>query len=393
MNKLKVFSFLVLSSTAFAAGEMDPNIPLLERQVSEVRFEANREEYGAGVATDDANQRAQDWLFTGALLYWHAKVDGTEFAYVNRGTAYTMPINGKIQEVKFGGDWGYKLGAGRHLAWGNWDTELQYTFFRAHGKRRLSMSDGCLSVSDDGVQFGGGVPRVDAIVPMRAAKSVVGVQENDVGKLFGFCTVANSDYRSRWHSFCLNLGQNFIVNNSCLSLYPHVSVRFDILKQKQKIYHTGGTEVEDVLGLGDGVINVRDKTNFNGMGPQVGVYSRWDLGSGFNLLGGISGAYLLGRWKVSHHEDWMLSHLDINEVDLSECQYGASPTIQWQIGLHYDRAIREGNQHVNVGLDFECHHFWKQFQTFHLSFLLDRARKELHDVSMHGLTVRGTWDF
>jgi|GEM_PF-4106134 len=387
ISKLRVFASFMLSSVAFAAGEMDTSIPQIEGQVSEAHFEATKGDYGASMASmasDDSDQNGRGWFLDGALLYWRARVDGTEFGYVQREAISDIPLDGEVQSIKFGGDWGIKLGVGKYLSWDNWDTSLQYTFFRAHGKRRFSIDD---DWTDDDL----------LLIPTRAAPSIASTALANIGTtdLFGFCTTSNSDYLSRWHSLCLDLGRNSAVSNG-FSLHPHLGVRFDILRQRQKIYHTGGTKVADVLGLGDGFVDVRDKTRFHGIGPQIGVHSQLHLGCGFSILGGISSAYLVGYWKVNHHEDWMISASQgVDQADISECRYGAAPTMQLQLGLHYDYAFQGCKQNIDLGFDFESHYFWKQFQSqvFHLDYVLNRSSKQVHDMSMHGLTLRGTWNF
>ena len=84
VSNLSLFSIavasIVTSSAAFAAMDMDSRVTQLESQMSQVRTETAMGTYGANTASARAEVDGRGWFITADVLYWHAKVGGTEYA-------------------------------------------------------------------------------------------------------------------------------------------------------------------------------------------------------------------------------------------------------------------------------------------------------------------------
>ena len=112
---------LVASSTAFAGMDMDSRVTQLENQMQQVRTETAMGTYGAQTATARPEVDGRGWFLTLDVLYWHAKVGGTEFAYSDNDPSANLPIRGRTKDIDFEWDWGVRVGLGYNFAHDGWD--------------------------------------------------------------------------------------------------------------------------------------------------------------------------------------------------------------------------------------------------------------------------------
>jgi len=363
---------LLATSAAFAAMDMDSRVSQLENQMQQVRTETAMGTYGAQTATARPEVDGRGWFLTLDVLYWHAKVGGTEFAYSDNDPAATLPIRGRTKDIDFEWDWGFRVGLGYNFAHDGWDAYLHYTYFDTSG------SDS----SRAGLN--------STLVPLQGAAQIVG-QVGDVNAVFQFCESAKSQYDLDYNALDLELGRAYFVSGK-LSFRPHWGLKTAWIDQEQITRYTGGTRVGDDLGLGVSTVHIKGDCDFWGLGPRAGVESKWHLGYGFSIFGNIAGGLLFGYYDVDHRERWTGN--EDNTIRLHANRHAFSPTVQFQLGLRFDKYVHNNRQHIGVGLGFEAEYWWRQNQMLKIDdAAVLKYERYSEDLSFHGLTLDIRFDF
>ncbi|MCP5503985.1 MAG: MOMP family protein [Chlamydiales bacterium] len=367
---------LVASSTVNAAMDMDSRVTQLENQMQQVRTETAMGTYGAQTASARPEVDGYGWFFTFDVLYWHAKVGGTEFAYTDQDPRAQLPVSGRTKDIDFEWDWGLRVGLGYNFDHDGWDLRAQYTWFDTNG------SDSTRS----GIN--------SSIVPLRGSSTIVANVNTSTANQFLYCTSAKSQYDFDYSAIDLELGRAYFISGK-LSFRPHWGLKTAWIDQEQITRYTGGIvdpNSPTQLGLEGNTVHVKDDCDFWGLGPRVGLDSRWHLGYGFSIFGNVAGALLFGYFDVEHKERY--SQFGDNRIKLSGNRHAFSPTAQMQLGLRYDTYIHNNTQHIGVGLGFEAQYWWRQNQMLKIddSQVLKYERYS-EDVSMHGITLDIRWDF
>lgn len=367
---------LVASSTAFAAMDMDSRVTQLENQMQQVRTETAMGTYGAKTATARAEVDGYGWFFTFDVLYWHAKAGGTEFAYTDQDPLAQLPIKGRTKDIDFDWDWGIRVGLGCNFEHDGWDLRAQYTWFDTNGSEST----------------GSGIN--NSIIPLRGSSRIVENASTSISNRFLYCTSAKAQYDFDYNAIDLELGRSYFVSGK-LSFRPHWGLKTAWIDQEQITRYTGGAVDpghSTWMGLQGNTVHVKDDCDFWGLGPRVGLDSKWHLGYGFSLFGNVATSLLFGYFEVEHKERY--SQFGGNQLKLIADRHAFSPTAQMQLGLRYDKYIHHNTQHIGVGLGFEGQYWWRQNQMLKVddAQVLQYERYS-EDVSMHGITLDLKWDF
>lgn len=373
LRKLSIASApLVASSYAFAAMDMDSRVTQLENQMQQVRTETAMGTYGAQTASARAEVDGYGWFINFDVLYWHAKVGGTEFAYTDQDPAGTFPVKGRTKDVDFDWDWGIRVGLGYNLNHDSWDIRANYTWFDSNGSD--STSAGLNST----------------VIPLRGSSTIVATATNP-NNSFQFCGSAKSQYDFDYQSIDLELGRAYFISGK-LSFRPHWGLKTAWIDQEQITRYTAGTQSGNNLGLGVNTVHLKDTCDFWGLGPRVGIDSKWHLGYGFSIFGDLATALLFGYFDVEHKERF--SAVPDNSIKLKANRHAFSPTVQMQLGLRYDTYLHNNTQHLGVGLGYEAQYWWRQNQMLKVDDSeVIKYERISEDVSTYGLTLDIQWDF
>ena len=364
LNKLSIaIATLMASSAAFASTDIDSRVTQLENQMQQVRTETAIGTYGAKTASARPDAQEQRFSITTDVLYWHAKVGGTDFAYSDDNPIGTFPTKGRTENVNFNWDWGLRLGVGYDFNHDDWDGRLHYAFFNTNGSDSL----------------GSGLN--STVIPTKADPSIV-QSSTSPDSSFRFCASAKSEFKLEYKAVDLDIGRAYFVSKK-LSFRPSWGLKTAWIDQKQTTRYTGGTAVGEgqTLGLGNNSVHVKDVCDFWGLGPKAGIDSRWSLGCGLSLFGNLAGSLLYGHFEVDHKQRY--TAIEANHIDMTTSRHGFSPAMQMQLGLRYDTEILNNTQHIGIGLGFEANYWWRQNQSL----------TSAQDVSLHGVTLDASWAF
>ncbi|MCB1084500.1 MAG: hypothetical protein KDK60_00175, partial [Chlamydiia bacterium] len=128
---------LILSLLTFPLfGDIKQRLEKLEKEMGEVRIETPLANFGAAYAPGGPSLREgqKGWYATGEILYWNAKVGGTEYALSSGGqsTLPFAPTKGRVKGNSFGWKYGGRVGIGKVLMHDKWDAYLNFTYYQNH---------------------------------------------------------------------------------------------------------------------------------------------------------------------------------------------------------------------------------------------------------------------
>lgn len=389
---------LVLSASAFAGPDLDTRVQELEKKVDMMSTKTVMGTYGPKTALARPEPNGQGGFITFDVLYWHAKVGGTEYVYSN---AYTpngdFPrADGTLREIDFDWDWGLRVGLGYNMYHDGWDTYLQYTYFNSNGQSRSGASG------------------ASALVPNRGNNAISegsGVYSPSSGELlssvFNFASNATSNYNFDFDGLELELGRNYFVSRS-LAFRPHFGIKSVWLNIKQETRFSGGPILPTdstsgtVFGLGANTAQVHDKNKLWALGPRTGFNSKWFLTNGFSFFGNASAGLLYGYFDTET-KNWFSLDSDTHQIRLKSKIHRFVPMAEMRLGLAYDQYIYNDKQHIGISLGYDAQYLWRANQSIKPDYPLYNTFSNVdpnmaytrfsEDVSMYGVSLEVRWDF
>jgi hypothetical protein len=237
------------------------------------------------------------WYFDGEALFLRACEDGLAFA--TRTNVTTNPTTGstfaetEVRNPGFRWDVGFRIGVGFNIACCDcWDVSAYWTHFNT---RARGHEGDCCESANSFVD-----PTFGAVFSDRFEDSF-------------FATSPTESVHARWKLDLdladFDLGRSFCVSQ-CLTLRPHIGVRYGRVDQK---YHVHATESFTLTDTSTSLLipptiaatdtrAVRLKSEYEGAGLRAGLDTEWSLGCGLSLYGDASFSVLYGRYRVRAEE-------------------------------------------------------------------------------------------
>lgn len=303
------------------------------------------------------------------LLVWCAQESGTEnWAEVITGGNGSAEIC-DIRDIDFDWDAGFRVGLGYGMKHGQWDTQFYYTWFRTRGNDRVSS------------------------VPNSVYSSFLGnfYVDNSTGAgIKGLAyQKASIDWRIHFNIFDWELGRDFWVSKA-LSLRPFLGLKGGWIHQSMHTKWQNPTLPPPppiYQPFQEGRENL--KNNFWGLGPSLGIHTKWKFLSlenhSLSLFGDFSGAFMYGHWtfKDAYRNDI----LQKVSVKLSDINGGAS-MFRTFMGFGWETHLNRERIHFSTRLGYEMQFWLDQLQFY--SFDTGRLDNEL---TLQGGTLEFRFDF
>lgn len=393
---------LAASSVAFGAMSTNERVAQLEKQMQCVYMDVIYDDCGQQTMTcgaqtaparpmtmGDKCRCGYGWFVEFDVIYWHPKVGGTEFAYTDDSPVLQVaanntanpgfPVKGRVKDIDFGWDWGFKVALGYNFDHDNWDGLIKYTRLDSEGSESTRPGQNSL------------------VVPLRGSSSitngpnVVNVDPQPTGT-FIYCASAKSEFDIDYDRLDLEMGRNFFVSPK-LSMRPYVGLVAAWIDLYQNIRYSGGAPSSSNLGLDVNTVHIHDESDFKGVGPKLGFDSKWYLGHKFSVFGNISTALVYGHFDVSHQEYYSLLE-DTNEISLNGDTNRFAPNSVYELGLSYDTYLNDNKQHLSLALGFEGQYWFRVNQMLKIDdFAVLKFERFSEDVSFHGVTFKIRLDF
>lgn len=377
---MKKTALILICSTIAAFAGLSDRVGKLEQEMNEIGATTTIDTFGASFAPGAPNVDGRGFFIVGELLYWHAKVGGTEYAYSLSSTAnfnaLSLPVKGATKENDFSWDLGLKAALGYNLPHNNWDLLVRYTYFES-------------SNTDSTAKY---FP--SAIRMLRTFSNFAILAER-----------AKSHFDIDYNNLDLEMGR-WTYMSPQIAVRPHIGVKAAWIDLDQKI--TYGLPVNPLLDTLSGTdTKVKDTSDFKGVGPRMGIDSNWHIGYGFSIKADTSFSVLYGHYKVRHKEDFpegiVFGQVESFDIKMKSKIHAFSPFLNAILGLQWESYINNNKQHLSLSAGYEVQYYWRQNQiqfsedfqmapTANPSFRLQFEKKS-EDVMFYGLNFQARLDF
>jgi len=292
-------------------------------------------------------------------LYWKPYQTNMSYALAIDALALTPPApNTTILNMDSSWDSGFRVGVG-HTFCGNIDLGLKYTRF--HSSNSTTASD-----------------------PIIIATELIGVNPNITVGGTNFGGVAISDWHLEFDM--LDFDICFPLYNNCgFAFSPYVGVKGGWIHQKQTINYTNFVDMALSETL-NGIVTERSK--FSGVGPKVGIDSRYAFSNGLSVKGNLAASFLYGNanYPVSQFiEEPIGTVFADSTVKFKEQKI--IPAIQLLVGIDWSTCICD-QYLVTLGAGYEVQYFahtWRNQNSYIQDIYVTDAG--YGDLMFQGLTV------
>lgn len=292
----------------------------------------------------------KNWIFNWDILYLHAKVGGTSFAFLNQRPSIDLPVQGFSKRIDFDWNFGFRAGLGRHFEHDKWSTFLNFTYFKASNSSELRGSS------------------ISYVTPLRGPFSHSVLQ-------------AKSIFDLKFYNLDLDLYRHYFISHG-VSLKPSIGLKNTWLDLSQVTRYNEGAY------LNNNTAQTIDSSDLWGMGPKAGFESTWYLNKGFNIFGSLSASLVYGYFQIK--EDSSVTPTTNYNFIIKDKFHRFVPNVQFFLGLGYGSYIKEERYFVNLTMGYECQYYWRANQMVNLQRFNDSYRYEnlSEDVSFHGAVLK-----
>ena len=385
MNKFSALPCIGLLASTIVFADIDDRLDDLEREMKQVSVYTPQDTIGSSFtsARPEVLVNGEKLYILFDILYWHAKVGETEYAYsfqpnmIQTGSIVLPQADGRTKHNEFKWDWGLKVGLGYNLPHDEWDLNALYTWFQTNP------TDSSTKTSPS------------ALMPLRLFTTMLAIK-------------AKSHFELAYNNVDVTLGRSYFLSRM-LSFRPFISVKTTWLDLDQNVTYTASS-LNDFLFPGPEVttgldFKSKNSSRFWGIGPRVGVDSKWFLGNGFSLFSDVAGSILYGYFKTRHKEFVPPNEAVFNHGDIIKGHYRFHRFIsfvQMYLGMGWQGYVNHDKQHITLKCGYEVQYYWRvnqMHQEEDLSSPVGSFSQRVHyerfseDMMLYGITGEFKLDF
>lgn len=301
-------------------------------------------------------------MITGSYLYWGFSQDQMQYAEnIVEAANGTLTENFKSAGTNWGS--GFRIGLGGHLPVDNWDLMINWT--RWHNSKTNN------TYSHPGAG--------NTVIPILEPEAPGG--ESLLAD--AMTNSASNRWRLDFDMLDFELGRFFKISKK-LDLRPHIGMEFARVNQHLGVNYNN---VNDTKGGHNTYFS--GKNNFLGLGPRLGIDTRFLLGYGLGFFGNVAGSLLWGYTSVntSATQTPLSSLYSPISYYITNSVHGLRPTAQLAIGFDWDKCFND-SFYLSIGASYEVQELWDQW---HLANNYNTERTG--NLSSQGLTVKVRMDF
>lgn len=308
------------------------------------------------------------WSIFADVLVWNAQETCSDWAFVVAPPFVSppaAPITGSydavLKAVDFDWNVGVRTGISYAIKRDRWDTRLYYTWYHTSGSSHLHPQPGKVIQS----QF----IATDFLLTLPGLSSSF--------------NSADVKWNILFNMFNWDLGRIFYLGQS-LSLRPYLGIEGGWIHQtiSSHWFHSNNILFS---------YNAREKLKhqFWGVGPSVGVNSKWNFWRNFqhalNIFGDLGQTFMWGHWSVDE-----VAHTtsDITTINTQPDRNMGSFTFQSAAGFEWNARFNKSQSLFTFKIGYEFQLWAQQLQFFqHFSGILNNA------LILQGVTGQFQFDF
>lgn len=304
-------------------------------------------------------------FITADYLLWKATEQNLNYAS-NVLDSVSVGANvpkGKIFSVKFNCQSGFRLGLGYNLGHDQWDTSLEWTWFKDNGSGTATSS----------------AHRIFSTIASPVFNQLISSEK------------AKSDLKLHLNLLDWDLGREFYTSKH-LTVRPFGGLRTGWVNQNWKTDYFNPA-IFQLVSLSK--FQVKLKQDFWGIGLRGGLDTEWNLISGLSIYGNGALSLLYGFFKDVRLEESLsnagVKGRNLYGVNSKRCEQAIT---ELQLGLRWDQMFSHDRFHVRVQTGWEHMMF---FDHNHLFLFLDPFSANLSEyggnLSFQGWSSSVRFDF
>lgn len=297
-----------------------------------------------------------NWAISADFLAWYASEEVASI-WADVVTIGNNTSSWGAPSFKFKWDYGFRVGIGYDLEYGQWDSAISWTWFHTDATHTIPFQPN----NTLGPEFFAGFLSGNTPQSMKSQWSLV------------------------LNMFDWELGRDYLISKS-LSLRPFLGLKGGWIDQSI-LAHYYNLTIDSVPTTNTGSEHL--KNYFWGIGPLGGVNTKWrmrNFGSQFiDLFGDFSLASLWGTWNCG--DKYKNTVHQTSSVNTKNASLGAL-MLRGFIGIGWDANLFNGRSHLAAKLGFETQLWVNQLRI--ATFQLQRLH---NDLSLQGITCNCRFDF
>ncbi|WP_194848181.1 Lpg1974 family pore-forming outer membrane protein [Candidatus Neptunochlamydia vexilliferae] len=296
--------------------------------------------------------RGNSWnvFLTADFIYWTARTEGLDYAVSGVGS---NNASGRVHDLDWSWDPGFKVGLGVNLTHDGWDLFAQYTWLH---------SDAADSTSQD--------TATTNLTPYWATHGVLGSS----------LTHAKANWDVKFHNLTWELGRNAYMSQFMkLRLFGGLCAAW--VYQDYDVSYTNT----------NGEISCQDmELDYWGVGLRAGLNNSFQFSKSFSLYSDIALALLWGQFDRDRKEKQTdANNVTVPVVSTDQKPHSSQPVISLGAGLRYDAWLSQNRFHLGLQAGWE-HQNWILFNHF---ITLPGDPNHQGDFFLQGFTLKVRLDF
>ncbi len=298
------------------------------------------------------------------FLYWQAREDNLSYA-IKLPLPVLPSTDIKVINMNFKWHPGVKIGIGGNFPkHGDWNILLEWTHLISHNNTSVSS------------QITGTVFTSQFMTTTIAGSNV------DSGR---------ASWKLIYNTIDFNIGRPMYVGKM-LSFRPHAGLRSAWFEQHENLIYTLATS--DPEGL---FLPLHLKMHSWGIGPRLGIETKWFLGMGFKFLGNVALSMLYTYFNM--HKDEKISFIngtELNDTSLNDKTRNSQvrPNTEIFLGLGWGEYFNQRMSHLELSVGYEFQYWWDVNSNDRVvSFSAPGILVSGGSLSLQGITVKARFDF
>lgn len=288
------------------------------------------------------------------FLWWRLAEDGLTYAARELPAVNTNPPSTELRTADFNYRPGGRLVIGGNLAYDDWDFCLGTTYI-------YTSTLDCVTGN------------------VIATKSFLFNETPNTATVLRF-QHARARWRVQFYNGNFELGRWYFIG-SCLSARPSMGLRGASIRQHFNLSYSGGNATLPSATM-------TTKSRFWGVGPELGLDSRWRLVEGFSFYASLRGTLLYGQFKAINQGNALENATTQQAKRLTVHNlYSVRPAASALIGMEWSACWGEW-LFFSFRLGWEAQYFWRQYVIPFANNVTPSG-----GLSLNGLTVGVRFEF
>lgn len=307
-----------------------------------------------------AIDRSYDFFVSASFTYWQPTQENMELGVVSKTTSSDL-VHGKTADLDFDYKPGFKVGIGMNFDYDQWDSYIEYTWFRGTERVKKNLSSSVLLPAWQ-------IP--DFLAP-----------EYESGSEKWKLSMDLVDW---------DLARSFLVGQK-LCFRPFFGLRWARIDQTVHVNYSNQSPSAQFIWPSTKIHQTSDSW---GIGPRLGLCSDWQLGAGWKLYskGEVDVLFTQYDLKSTQKSNGLLPNgysVSRDDVDYLRTH------LELDLGLGWGTYFLEKRYHIDFRADYGFQVFFDQnmFRSASSTFAVGKGTLPNGNLYIQGLTVTARFDF